>query len=205
LTIVADVSERAQVTRAASQAIERFGRVDVWVNNVGRGITRAPSELTDQDVDDMVRLNVKTVLYGVQAILPHFKQRGSGHIINVSSMLGRVPFAVYRSAYTGSKHFVNALTANLRAELRESYPGIAVTLVSPGVVETDFGKNAMHGGPDSRSLPYAQSVDEVGSVIAWAVETRVADVYTRAGSKARVSEYFAGQGEDPPAEALGWG
>jgi len=134
--VVADATVRADVRRVAREAILRFGHVDIWMNNVGRGITRPPSALTDEDIDDMMRVNIKSVLYGVQEILPHFKERKSGHIINVSSMLGRIPFAVFRSAYNGAKHYLNAITANLREELRESFPGITVSLVSPGVVAT---------------------------------------------------------------------
>ena len=203
--VVADATSRGDVRRVAREAIEHFGHVDVWVNNVGRGITRVPSALTDDDIDDMMRVNIKSVLYGVQEILPHFKERGSGHIINVSSMLGRVPFAVFRSAYNGAKHYLNAITWNLRDELREAFPGITVSLVSPGVVATDFGANAVHGGPDSRSLPNAQEVEEVGRVFAWVIETRKEDVYTTPGSKARVSEFFARAGEDPPVSVLGRG
>src|SRR6185503_15058282 len=110
LPVVADVTKRDDVRRVASTALDRFDHVDVWVNNAGRGITRVPSALTDDDVDDMMRINIKSVLYGVQAIPPPFKERGSGHIINVSSMLGRAPFAVVRSAYNGTKHFLNAIT-----------------------------------------------------------------------------------------------
>jgi len=199
LPVVADATDRGDVQRVVATALARFGHIDVWVNNVGRGITRNPSELTDDDIDDIVRTNIKSALYGVQEVLPHFKERGTGHIINVSSMLGRIPIRAFRSAYNGAKHFLNALTWNLRDELRESYPGIAVSLVSPGVVATQFGANAMHGGPDSRSLPNAQEVGEVGEVIAWVIETRRPDVYTRAGSKARVAEFFAQIGEDPPS------
>ena len=199
LPVVADVTGRADVNRAAASALERFGHVDVWVNNVGRGITRMPSLLTDEDIDDMMRINVKSVLYGVQEILPHFKERGSGHIINVSSMLGRMPMAPFRSAYNGAKHFLNALTWNLRQELQQPHPGIAVSLVSPGVVATEFGANASHGGPDSRSLPNAQEVEPVGEVIAWVIETRKPDVYTFPGAKAAVSSFVAQLGEDPPA------
>jgi NADP-dependent 3-hydroxy acid dehydrogenase YdfG len=198
--IVGDVTKRSDVQRAVKSAIDRFGQVDVWVNNVGRGITKAPSQLTDDDVDDMIRVNVKSMLYGVQEILPHFKSRGSGQIINVSSILGRIPFAMFRSAYNGSKHFVNAITRNLRDELKESHPGIVVSLVSPPVVATEFGVNALHGGPDSRSLPFPQDVDQVGEVIAWVIRERKLDVYTRAGSRAMVAQYFADTGEDPPAD-----
>lgn len=195
--VVADVTSRPDVQRVVRTALERFGHVDVWVNNVGRGITRMPSLLGDDDIDDMMRVNVKSAQYGVQEILPHFRERGAGHIINVSSMLGRLPFAAFRSAYNGAKHFLNALTANLREELRETHPGIAVSLVSPGVVATEFGANAMHGGPDSRSLPGAQDVMEAAGVIARVIETRRPDVYTQRGSKERVLGYFTRVGEDP--------
>ena len=199
LPVVADVTSRADVKRVVASALERFGHVDVWVNNVGRGITRMPSLLTDDDIDDMMRINVKSVLYGVQEILPRFKERGTGHIINVSSMLGRMPMAPFRSAYNGAKHFLNALTWNLRQELQQPYPGIAVSLVSPGVVATEFGANASHGGPDSRSLPNAQEVEPVGEVIAWVIETRKPDVYTFPGAKAAVTSFVTELGEDPAA------
>ena len=201
LPVVADATTRDDVERAVATALDRFGHIDVWVNNVGRGITRMPSELTDADIDDIMRVNVKSALYGVQEVLPHFKARGSGHIINVSSMLGRAPHAVFRSAYNGAKHFLNAFTYNLREELKTTFPDIAVTLVSPGVVATEFGANAMHGGPDSRSLPNAQDVGEVGDVIAWAIESRRPDVYTWRGAKASILEFQSRLGEDPPERA----
>lgn len=199
LPIVADATRREDIKRVVASALERFGHVDVWVNNVGRGITRMPSLLTDADIDDMMLVNIKSVLYGVQEILPHFKERGSGHIINISSMLGRMPVAPARSAYSGAKHFLNALTFNLRQELSEAYPGIAISLVSPGVVATDFGANASHGGPDSRSLPNAQEVEPVGEVIAWTIETRKPDVYTFPGAKGAITKFQGTLGEDPPA------
>jgi hypothetical protein len=69
--------------------------------------------------------------------------------------------------------------------------------VSPGVVRTGFGRNALHGGPDSRELPGSQSAEEVAAVIVDVVKTRKADVYTRAGSAESVAEYYAKIGVDP--------
>ena len=191
LVVVADVTRRAEVQRALAEAIARFGHVDVWVNNAGRGISVMPSQLTDADIHEMMQVNVMSAFYGMQEVLPHFKERGTGHVINVSSMLGRVPFALIRSAYTASKHFLNALTAMFRTEIRASHPGIQISLVSPGVVATDFGNNASHGGPDSRTLPNAQSVEEVAAVIASVIETRKADVYTRPEAWRMVADYYA--------------
>ena len=118
-------------------------------------------------------------------------------MINISSMLGRLPFAVIRAAYNGAKHFLNALTATLRAEVQQTHPGIQFSLVSPGVVRTDFGWNALHGGPDSRRLPESQSAEEVAAVIAGVIESRRPDVYTRTGSHDRVVGYYDAFGVDP--------
>jgi short-subunit dehydrogenase len=198
VVVAADVTQRENVRRVVAEALARHDRIDVWVNNVGQGITRLPSQLTDADVDDMMRINVKSALYGMQEVLPHFKERGTGQIVNVSSMLGRIPYALFRSAYTASKHYLNALTAMMREEVRQTHPDIQFSIVSPPVVRTNFGLNALHGGPDSRILPNSQSADEVAAVIAGVIESRQADVYTRRGSHQRVVEYYGSVGSDPP-------
>jgi len=193
LPVVADVTRRDQVERLLDSALVRFGHVDVWVNNAGRGITRPVSALSDEDFDEMMLVNVKSALYGMQAVLPHFQGRGRGHIINLSSMLGRVPLMPQRSAYTAAKHALNALTASLRMELRERWPDIHVSTVSPGVVATEFGVHALGGGFDSRQMPNAQPVDEVAQVIADLIDHPRADVYTRPGMREQVAAYFAAE------------
>jgi NAD(P)-dependent dehydrogenase (short-subunit alcohol dehydrogenase family) len=200
LAVVADVTRRAEVERILEAALAHFGHVDVWVNNAGRGITRAVSALSEEDFDEMMRVNVKSALYGMQTALKHFQERGRGHVINVSSMLGRVPLMPQRSAYTAAKHALNALTASLRMELRERWPGIHVSTVSPGVVATEFGVNALGGGFDSRQVPNAQPVEEVAQVIADLIEHPQADVYTRPGMREQVASYFAA-GDMGAAEA----
>src|SRR3954463_12426606 len=197
LPVVADVAVRANVRRLVEQALAQFGRIDVWINNAGIGITRPPSQLTDEDIDAMIQANVKSALYGMQEVLPHFKERNAGHIINVSSMLGRVPFATIRSAYSGAKHFMNALTAMTRDEIRQTHPGIQISLVSPGVVRTDFGLRAVHGGPDSRQFPGSQSAEEVAAVIASVIDSRAPDVYTFNGARDLVVGYYSSAGQDP--------
>jgi NADP-dependent 3-hydroxy acid dehydrogenase YdfG len=193
LAVVADVSRREEVGRVLAAALERFGRVDVWINNAGRGISKPVSQLTDEDCDEMMRVNCKSALYGMQAVLPHFQSRGRGHMINVSSMLGRVPYVYARSAYNAAKHALNALTANLRMELRERWPEITVSTVSPGVVATEFGVHALHGGPDSRSFPGAQPPEEVAQVILDLIVHPRADVYTRPGMREWAASYYAAE------------
>jgi short-subunit dehydrogenase len=207
LVVVADVSRRADVERVVETTLARLGQIDVWVNNAGRGISRLVSELTDEDVDEMMQVNLKSALYGMQAVLPHFRQRGRGQIINVNSMLGRLPLAPIRSAYSASKHALNALTGALRLELATQHPGIVVSSVHPGVVATDFGLNARHGGFDSRSLPGTQTAEEVAAVIAETIEHPRADVYTRPGAQQMVVGYYAADdmGAAEKAPPFVWG
>jgi NADP-dependent 3-hydroxy acid dehydrogenase YdfG len=194
--VVADVTRRDEVRDVVRTTLDRFGRIDVWVNNAGQGISRKPTELTDDDIDEMMRVNVKSALYGMQEVVPHFISRGSGQIVNVSSMLGRIPYVPFRAAYSAAKHYLNALTANFRDEVQKDHPGIVFSIVSPGVVRTEFGANARHGGPDSRQMPQSQSAEEVAAVIAGVIESRRRDVYTVPGARQRVAEYYAGIGED---------
>jgi NADP-dependent 3-hydroxy acid dehydrogenase YdfG len=188
---VADVTKREDVDRARDEALAKFSQIDVWVNNAGRGISRKVAELTDDDVDDMMRVNVKSALYGMQAVLPHFQSRKKGQIVNVSSLLGRMPLFGLRAAYSASKHALNALTASLRLDLRAEYPDIFVTTVSPGIVATEFGVNALHGGLDSRKMPSAQSAEEVADVILDVIAKPCADAYTRPGAREMIAAYYA--------------
>jgi NADP-dependent 3-hydroxy acid dehydrogenase YdfG len=189
--VAADVTKRDDVARILATALERFGGVDAWVNNAGRGISRNVADLTDDDIDAMIRDNVKSALYGMQAVLPHFKARRRGHIINVSSMLGRVPWVSIRSAYSAAKHALNSLTENLRMDLAKDFPDIRVTCVMPGVVSTDFGVNALGGGVDSRVLPGAQPAEEVATIIAETIASgRTGDVYTGADALERIVQYL---------------
>jgi NAD(P)-dependent dehydrogenase (short-subunit alcohol dehydrogenase family) len=190
--VVADVTRHEDVQRALETTLARFGRIDAWVNNAGRGLSRPIEALTDEDVDAMMRDNLKSALHGMQAVLPHFKQRGDGLIVNVSSMLSRVPWATARSAYSAAKAALDSLTETLRLELAREYPGIRVVLVLPGVVATDFGLNALGGGPDSRTLPGAQPVEEVARLMADGMRAGRGDIYTRPDGLERVLEHLRG-------------
>ena len=143
IVVPTDVTRRGDVERLRDLAVEAFGHVDVWVNNAGRGISRHVVDLSDEEFDEIMAVNVKSALYGIQAIVPHFIERGRGHVINVSSFLSRVPLATYRSAYNAAKAALNALTANLRVDLAAAHPDVHVSLVIPGLVSTGFQRNAL--------------------------------------------------------------
>jgi NAD(P)-dependent dehydrogenase (short-subunit alcohol dehydrogenase family) len=195
-----DVTRRPDLERALERAVARFGGVDVWVNNAGHGITRASVEaVTPEDLDLMVRENTRSVLHGMQVVLPHFKARKRGVLVNVSSMLSRIPNVTPRAAYSAAKAALNSLTESLRFDLAREYPRIRVVLVLPGVVATDFGNNALGGGPDSRSIPGAQSVEEVARTIADGLFAGPVDLYTRPDGLERVVEYVRRLGREGPA------
>jgi NADP-dependent 3-hydroxy acid dehydrogenase YdfG len=189
LAVVTDVTKRDEVDHLSEAARDRFGRIDVWVNNAGRGISRSVAELTDDDLDAMWRDNMKSVVYGIQAVLPHFKSRNQGQIVNVSSGLSRAPFASVRAAYGAVKSAVNMLSASLRVELRATHPGIQVTVVMPGVVATDFGVNSINATLDNRKLPGAQSVEDAAKAIVDVIENPRPEAYTSAFIAEAIGRY----------------
>jgi short-subunit dehydrogenase len=179
--IVTDVTRRAEVDRLRDRAVAALGEVEVWVNNAGRGLSKPALDLTDDEVDEMMLVNAKSALYGMQAIVPHFVARGRGHVINVSTFLSRIPLASIRAGYSAAKAALNSLTANVRMDLAAAHPGVKVTLVIPGLVSTDFAKNAVHGTPPIRpgsAPPGVQTAEEVAQVIVGAIDNPVAEVYT---------------------------
>lgn len=192
IAVKTDVTRRADVERLRDRAIEAFGQVDVWVNNAGRGINRNVLDLTDEDLDTMMADNLKSALYGMQAIAPHFMGRNAGHIINISSVLSRVPFVPFRSAYSAAKAALNALTSNVRADLARTHPGIRVSLVMPGVVQTDFQRNALGGTPPMQmgGFAQAQTADEAAAAIVRLIEEPAAEIYTNPAQAATVVRYF---------------
>ena len=196
-TVGADVTRRADVERLRNEALATFGTVDVWVNNAGRGINAPVLELTDAQFDLMMAVNVKSALYGMQAIIPHFQERGRGHLINVSSFLSRVPLATYRSAYNAAKAALNALTANLRMDLRREYPGIHVSLVMPGMVTTEFAGSALGGTPAVTWVssgggpgPSIQTAEDVASAIEDLIASPREELYTQPGQSEMAVRYF---------------
>lgn len=197
ITVVTDVTRRDDVVRLRDQALHAFGSIDVWINNAGRGIVRPALELTDADFDEVMSVNVKSALYGMQTVAPHFIERRQGHIINISSFLGRVPIATHRSAYNAAKAALNALTANVRVDLAAKYPGIHVSLIMPGLVSTDFARNAV-GSSSAAAQVWApgatgmkpQSAEEVAAAVAGVIERPVAELFTNPASAGMAQRYF---------------
>jgi NADP-dependent 3-hydroxy acid dehydrogenase YdfG len=135
LAIVTDVTNRQQVADLIDQTVQKFGRIDVLLNNAGV-MPLAPMErLKVDEWDHMIDVNIKGVLYGIAAALPHMQSQKSGHIINVSSVYGHVvdPNA---AVYCATKFAVRALSEGLRKEVKPY--NIRTTIISPGAVRTEL-------------------------------------------------------------------
>jgi NADP-dependent 3-hydroxy acid dehydrogenase YdfG len=142
-TFVVDVTKNDEVNNLVNFAQEQFGKIDVLVNSAGQMLS---STVTDGDVDawdTMLDVNVKGMLYGINAVLPKFLAQSSGHIINIASISG---FEVTKQStlYSMTKTAVHTLTQGLEKELAKT--GVRATSISPGMVETSMTESTDWGG-----------------------------------------------------------
>lgn len=136
----ADVSDASALEAVATEAGERFGRLDVWVNNAGVDLFGALEEIPVDMWHRVIEVNLLGTYHGTRAALPWMRDRGRGTIVNVSSVLGHVP-APFKSAYVASKHAIVALSDCTRQEVRD-VPGIHVCTVLPGPIDTPLFQHA---------------------------------------------------------------
>jgi len=135
LALATDVTDPLQVEMLVASAVSTFGRVDVIINNAG---LMPHSPLDRQKVEDwnrMIDVNIKGVLYGIGAVLPHMERQKSGHIINVSSVAGH-KVGVGNAVYSATKHAVRVISEGLRQEVKPY--NIRTTIISPGAVATEL-------------------------------------------------------------------
>ena len=146
LAVACDVTVRAQIEALLAAAVERFGRVDIWVNNAGFGLVDSVERMEIAACRRMFDTNLFGVIDCMQVVAPVLKQQRSGAFINISSMAGFISVP-YMSAYGATKHALNCIGRAARLELAPY--GVQVNTVCPGFVATDFGRNCVRGS-DSR-------------------------------------------------------
>ena len=142
LAVATDVSSSAEVERLAAAAVERFGRIDVWVNNAS--VTSFGSFLDTplDDIDRVLDVNLRGYIHGARAAFTVFHRQGSGTLVNVSSIIAEIPVP-YMTAYSIAKAGVNALSMSLRQEITVHGPkGVHVTTVLPASIDTAIYRNA---------------------------------------------------------------
>lgn len=133
-----DVTSDESVSAVVGQVLERFGRLDVLVNNAGVGANGAAEEISVAQAQTVFDVNVFGLMRMTRAVLPHMRARGHGRIINVSSVAGFVPNP-FMAVYVATKHAVEGYSESLDHEVREH--GIQVVRVQPGPVNTPFDTN----------------------------------------------------------------
>lgn len=135
LVVVADVTDEQQARGAMRRAIAHFGRVDLLVNNAGRGNRASVEDTSTEMLNTMFALNVYSLWWATSEVLPGMKERGRGHIATISSVAGKMAFP-FNSAYVAAKHAAVGFVAGLRAELTGT--GVEATVVCPAGVETEW-------------------------------------------------------------------
>ncbi|MEV8567313.1 oxidoreductase [Streptomyces sp. NPDC051322] len=146
-----DVASDPSVTTAVQQVIERFGRIDVLVNNAGVGSMGAAEETSIAQAQGVFDTNVFGVMRMVKAVLPHMRAQGRGRIINISSVVGLIP-SPYMAVYAASKHAIEGYSESLDHEIREH--GVRALLVEPAYTSTGFEANSAK--PDTPLQVYAK-------------------------------------------------
>ena len=167
-----DVARRADVEKLIQAAHDKFGRVDVLVNNAGIMPMAAMSKLKVDEWDRMIDVNIKGVLYGIAAVLPGMRTNKGGHIINLSSVAGLRVSAGVGTVYSATKFAVKAISEGLRAEVGRE--GIRVTTLYPGAVASEL----MDGSSDPEAAAGIKAfyqtneipADSVARAVVYAIE-----------------------------------
>jgi len=165
-----DVTDPAQVKALAGQAVKLHGRLDVMINNAGV-MPHSPLERAKiAEWNQMIDVNIKGVLYGIAAALPHMQARKSGHIINVSSVAGH-KVGKGNAVYAATKHAVRVISEGLRQEVKPY--NIRTTIISPGAIDTELPDSITESdvseGIHSFYAQYAIPADSFGSMVAFAI------------------------------------
>ena len=165
-----DVKRREDLSALVKLACERYGKLDVLVNNAGIGPISPLDDLRVDEWDDMIDINIKGVLYGIAAALPVFRKQGFGHFVNTASTAGHTT-APNQSVYSGTKFAVRAISEGLRQEAGDK---LRVTIISPGFVRTEFVEAIANPElrarfADSRDR-FAMPPDAIARAIAFAIE-----------------------------------
>ncbi|MFI5932768.1 SDR family NAD(P)-dependent oxidoreductase [Actinoplanes sp. NPDC051494] len=145
LPLQLDLTDGDAVTAAIRTATERFGAIDVVVNNAGYGFLGAVEEITDAEARQMFDVQIFGVWNVLRAVLPDLRAAGSGHIVNISSILGLTAFPGW-GLYSAGKYALEGLSESLATEVAGL--GIKVTIIEPGYTRTDFLRTSSLGLPE---------------------------------------------------------
>ncbi len=166
-----DVTQKSDCDSFVDAVIKKWGTIDVLVNNAGLMPLSFIKKLKVDEWDRMIDVNIKGVLYCTASVLPKMLEKKSGHIVNISSVAGRIVFPA-GSVYCATKHAVTAFSEGLRQELSPRY-NIRVTIIEPGVVATDLTNTitdeSLQGFVENSKKMDALKAEDIASAILFAV------------------------------------
>ncbi|MCS7458931.1 SDR family oxidoreductase [Paenibacillus doosanensis] len=146
-----DVTSAAQVTQTMQRVIEQYGRIDILINNAGYGVFERFVDTPLEEFESMMDVNYMGTVRCTKAVLPHMLQSGSGHIVNIASMAGKIGSAK-STGYTATKHAVLGFTNSLRQELVGT--GVYLSAINPGPIDTPFFDKADPSGNYVRNVKW---------------------------------------------------
>ncbi len=178
LFVAADLTQPEARRQAVELTLERFGSIDILINNAGVGLYAPSWQASESDARHLFDLNFFVPLAMIRLVVPHMRERRSGVIVNVGSIAGKMTLPWF-TLYSASKYALGSLTDGLRMELRSD--GIHAITVCPGYVKTDFQKNVLGGRPPERVVQarrFTITADTCARAIADGVERSARTVVT---------------------------
>jgi short-subunit dehydrogenase len=185
-----DVTDFGQVTETVQQIMAQFGRIDILVNNAGFGIFETFTDAPLEHFEEMMDVNYMGIVRCTKAVLPHMLQAGSGHIVNIASMAGKIASAK-SSGYSATKHAVLGFTNSLRQELVGT--GVSLSAINPGPINTPFFERADPEGTYVKNIGWFMlQPEKVVSAVLTAIERKRAETNlpTIAGFGIKLAQLF---------------
>ncbi len=178
-----DVAEWEEVERLAQAAVEHFGRIDTWINNAALSEYAMVEDMTIDEIDRIVQVNLMGQIYGMKAALPHMIRQGYGNLVSVASALAYRSIPL-QSAYCATKHGIKGFTEALRMELRYKYDDIHVTLVMPASINTPLFAHARSKmGRQPMPVPPIYQPEVVAEALLHVAEHPIRDVVAGGAGK----------------------
>ena len=171
--LATDVTNDDEVEALAKLAIDKFGRIDVWLNSAGIMPQSFLAQKKIKDWDNMIDINIKGTLYGIGAALPYMMKQKSGQIINIVSIAAHVSGPM-SAVYSGTKFAVRAISEGLRQEMAQAKTNVRVTLISPGAVDTglinSITDEKVKAGTEEFYKNFSIPVDRIATTIKQAID-----------------------------------
>ena len=176
LVIVTDMRKLEDIKRMVDKTLEKYGRIDILINNAGQGSVGNVENINIDDYKRIMDLNVYSIVEAMQMVIPHMRKQGGGMIVNISSQVTKIHIPSL-SAYSSTKYALNSITMTARTELAKDK--IIVNMVLPKMTSTNFMKNSIGSDPkwmSGRPMPKVDTPEIVAKDIERAIRSEEAEI-----------------------------